>query len=160
MRKYVFRLALLMLASTSLLGVARGRHRDKAVTKKDEHMIVVVVREKENALEFQIGTDRYNGKQAAFALGELRLTHEANAPVVVIIDDRVRMAGLSSVPSMAIDAGFTNIHTYVLWPHMGRMAEVQFGPVVSFSKHPAVPADSSDRSQPRANDSVTGSAAE
>jgi hypothetical protein len=141
MRKNTLLFGLWMLVSGLLPSGAGARHKDKVITKKDDHAVVVIVREGKKDLEYQIGSDRYNRHDAAFALGELRLTHEPNAAVVVLIEDKVRLAGLSVVPSMAIDAGFTNVHTYVFWPWTGKMAEVQFGPVLKFSKTPPPPAE-------------------
>jgi biopolymer transport protein ExbD len=138
MAKNALRLALLILVIGSLLSSANARNPDKhkEARKKDDGQIVVIVRQGRKDLEFHIGSERYDRGQAAYALGELRLTRRENTPVVVLIDARVDVAAISAVPAMAIDAGFDNVHTYVFWPWTKRMAEIQFGPVLKFSENP------------------------
>jgi len=136
MLKNALRLGLLMVMTGSLLGGANARHNDKGVTNKDDHQVVVVVREGRKGLEFQIGADKYDSGQAAFYLGELRLTKDRNTAIVAVVDARVELEAIRAVPAMAIAAGFNNVHTYVYWPWTKKMAEIRFGPVLNFSKHP------------------------
>ena len=140
-----FRLCVLMLVTSLLLGSAQARHSDKAATKKavskkDDTQVVIIVRANGEGLEFWIGSERYTGKDLEHFLGWLRLERDENTPIVALVEEKVELRGLSEVPAMAITAGFRNIHTYVYWNWTHKMAEIQFGPVVKFSKKP--PAES------------------
>jgi hypothetical protein len=140
MLKNTFRLSVLMLVGSSLLNSAEARHSNKPVSKKDDTQVVIVVGANDEGLEFRIGSDRYKRKEVEYFLGQLRLKRDENTPIIALVEDKIALAGLSQVPSMATTAGFRNIHTYVYWPWTGKMAEIQFGPVVKFSKKPRVEA--------------------
>jgi biopolymer transport protein ExbD len=140
-----FRLCVLMLVTSLLVGSAEARHSDKpapnkAVSKKDDTQVVIVVRANGKGLEFRIGSERYTGEDVKYFLGQLRLKRDENTPIIALVEEKVELKGLSEVPAMAITAGFRNIHTYVYWTWTHKMAEIQFGPVMRFSKKP--PAES------------------
>jgi hypothetical protein len=135
--KSILRLCVLILVNSSLLNTAEARHSaSAAVSKKDDTQVVIVLRARDKGLEFLVGSERYKRADLEYFLGNLRLKRDQDTPIVAILEDKVELRGLSEVPAMAITAGFRNVRTYVYWPWTHTMAEIQFGPVMKFSKKP------------------------
>lgn len=103
------------------------------------HQIVVVVDQAKNGLRFEIETPEYKNREysksdANFWLADLRMREGASCQIIEIIDDRVPLAAITEVSEMAVNAGFTDIRPFAYWHKTGRMAQVQFGEPIKFSR--------------------------
>jgi hypothetical protein len=101
--------------------------------------IVVNVRRTQGQLEYGLDDMKYSKRDLNFQLAELKLaSQDTPRRVLVMLDDSTYLSDLSLVPKMAIDAGFTDIQVFAVWPKTGNMAEVVFGPVKKISRDPRV----------------------
>jgi hypothetical protein len=99
--------------------------------------IAVNVRRLHGQLEYELDDKAYSKRDLNFQLGELKLqSYPTVRPVLVFLDDSTYLSDIKFVPQMAIDAGFTDIRVFAVWPKAGNMAEIVFGPVKKISANP------------------------
>jgi hypothetical protein len=101
--------------------------------------IVVSVRRTQGRLECELDDRKYSKQDLFSQLARLKLASEDTPRrVLVMLDDSTLLSDLSLVPQMAVNAGFTDIQVFAVWPKTGNMAEVVFGPVKKISKDPTI----------------------
>lgn len=110
-------------------------------TKKERVLdmttIVIHVRRNDGQLELSFDGKTYSKKDLNFQLGEQHLDSARNRRVIVMLDARTAyISDIKTVPEMAVNAGFTDMQAFAVFPDMGNMAEILYGPVRKISDHP------------------------
>jgi hypothetical protein len=138
-------LILLSLLSTPLLA---GR-KTKKERVLDMTTIVIHVRRNDGQLELSFDGKKFSKKELNFQLGEQHLDSARNRRVIVMLDARTTfISDIKIVPEMAVNAGFTDMQAFAVFPDMGNMAEILYGPVRQISDHPdSHQANSSDEAK-------------
>ena len=103
------------------------------------HQVVVFVDQAPKGLRFEIEAPEFKNREygkrdANYLLAELKLREGANCQIIEIVDDRLPLSAITEVSEMAVNAGFTDIRPFAYWHETGRMAQVQFGEVLKFSR--------------------------
>lgn len=128
MRK--LRPAVLLLAG--LVPVVLG-----GTTPSGKKQIIIQVRRTERGLRYELDSKgEFQKHDANYLLAELELRSGNEAQVIEIVDDRAPLSALTEVSEMVVNAGFKDIRPFIYWHKTGRMAEVQFGPVIKFTMKP------------------------
>ena len=70
------------------------------------------------------------------ALNLINEEHGANAPVVVLVDDRVSFGEVLNFEGVAGKAQLNNLRYFVFNRESEKMSELTWGPTVPFSTHP------------------------
>ena len=69
-------------------------------------------------------------------LGVAYEKHGANAPVVVLIDPRVPIEQIDFIDGVAAKVPLTNLRFFEFSHQTGKMAEIKFGPTLTYSTNP------------------------
>lgn len=128
----------LLLASFGCLiavGVYAANSKKTASDKKPEQ-IVVTVHKANKGLLFEVESDEYKKGDANYLLAELKLHRGGDCQIIAVVDDRAPLSAITEISEMAINAGFKDIRPFVSWHKTGRMAQIQFGPAIKFSRDP------------------------
>jgi hypothetical protein len=147
MRTFILLLLLLYkLSVPSGLWSQELKHRPNGSPRTQERCIEVRVWREKGVMHYQYMTGQTAKGDLNYELGEEKLSKGRDCRVDVILDETTIVADLKEVPKMAIDAGYWDIHVYILWNRTGNMAEVTlvprpddtdeivYGPVQRFSK--------------------------
>ncbi|MGB7844170.1 MAG: hypothetical protein WBL63_01020 [Candidatus Acidiferrum sp.] len=125
--KFAITWALLCLLLPFAAVNAGPKTKSKMLPKKQ---IVVSARKVNGSVEYQLGKLRYTKFVLNDAIGEMRLSANADSEIVIILEDTMALSDIKQVPQMAVSAGFQSIRIFVYWKGTGNMAELFFGPVV------------------------------
>src|SRR5713226_10223840 len=121
------------LAAAGVYGA--GSKKPNHSDKKPEP-IVVIVHKAEKGFIFEVESDDYKKGDANYVLAELKLRRGGDCQIIPLVDDRLPLSAITEISEMAINAGFKDIRPVVLWHKTGRMAQIQFGPAIKFSRDP------------------------
>jgi hypothetical protein len=130
------RLSLLFLGSILVLGAVSASSKNRAPAEKKVEQIVIIVQKAANGLLFEVESAEYKRSDANALLAELKLHKGGDCQIIALIDDRAPLSAVTDLSEMVINAGFKEIHPFVLWHKTGRMGEIQFGPATKFTKDP------------------------
>lgn len=125
-------LFLLALISPAL-ETARGKPRHSPAQRGTARQIVVLVHRSNHGLEYELRSYHLKEREANFLLAEIKLRECDDCQIVPIIDDDVALGVVAKISEMAINAGFRDIRPFVFWRSTGRMAQIEFGPVIRFT---------------------------
>ena len=122
------------------LGMVSADSRNTAPSGTKPRQIVVLVYQADKGLRFELESDEYkNGEykkaDANYFLAELKLHEGGDCQIIEVVDDRAPLSAITEASEMAINAGFKDIRPFVYWHKTGRMAQVQFGPPIKFTKN-------------------------
>jgi hypothetical protein len=107
---------------------AIARAHSKKEEKVSSSRIVVIAHKVKGQIQCEIDSTKYTQRECGFVLGELRLTHEANGQIALLVSDDTELSTIVWLARKAVDAGFNNIRNYI-YRRNGQMAAIQFGPV-------------------------------
>jgi hypothetical protein len=128
---------LLLFALLFAVGAPPANSDDTSPPPGKPRQIVVLVYQNENGLRFKLQSGNYRDSEykksdANYFLAELKL-HEGDCQLIEVVDDRAPLSAITEVSEMAINAGFKDIRPFIYWHKTGRMAQVQFGPLIKFT---------------------------
>jgi hypothetical protein len=129
----------LLLASLGWLGAAgmyAANPRETALSDRKPEQVVVTVEKTDRGLLFEVQSDEYKKGDANYLLAELKLHKGGDCQIIALLDDRVPLSAITEISEMAINAGFKDIRPFVSWHKTGRIAQIQFGPPIKFTKDP------------------------
>ena len=127
-------LCLLALGCLSI-GALHALPQQQEPERKPVKQVVVQIHKGEKGLEYVLDSNNYKKSDANHALAVLKLQKGADCQVIAIIDDNADLGAITKISEMAINAGFLDIRPYVYWRETGRMAQIQFGPPIKFTKN-------------------------
>jgi len=136
MTKSVRALLLASFGCLAAVGVYAANSKKAAQSDKKPEQIVVTVHKAEKGLLFEVQSDEYKKVDANYLLAELKLHKGGDCQIIAVVDDRVPLSAITEISEMAINAGFKDIRPFVSWHKTGRMAQIQFGPAIKFSRDP------------------------
>ena len=131
-----------LLVSTGCLFAAGALAADSTNKKQTQpvnrpEQIVVNVRKADNGFLFEVESYEYKKKgDANYVLAGLKLQKGGDCQILALVDDRLPLSAITEISEMAINAGFKDIRPFVSWHKTGRMAQVQFGPAIKFTRDP------------------------
>jgi biopolymer transport protein ExbD len=128
--------ALVIIVAISV-GSELARSKDHRNSEPPSKQIVVTVGTRHGKnLQYGMESATYSSSDLNYALAELALQRGKDCQVAVVLDADAPIGDIQEVPAMAVRAGFTDIRVFAHWPKTGNMAEILFGPVQKYSKHP------------------------
>jgi hypothetical protein len=110
--------------------------RESSIKSQTRQQIVVRIHRAKKGLEFELKSDRLKKDDANYLLAELKLRECSDCQIVVLIDDNIELSAITQISEMAINAGFKDIRPFVYWRNTGKIAEIQFGPVMKLNNNP------------------------
>jgi hypothetical protein len=137
--KNLIRYSMILLSGSLLaLGVAPASSRNPSFPVTNHRQIVVLVYETDKGLRFKLQAGIYKDAEykkydANYFLADLKLQEGGDCQIIEVVDDRASLSAITEVSEMAINAGFKDIRPFIFWHKTGRMAQVQFGPPITFS---------------------------
>jgi hypothetical protein len=131
---------ILLVFSIMALGVVSADPGTTSPSATKPQQIVVLVYQTDKGLRFDLESDIYKGGEykktdANYFLAELKLHDGGNCQLIEVVDDRAPLSAITEISEMAINAGFKDIRPFVYWHKTGRMAQVQFGPPIKYTKN-------------------------
>ena len=133
MGKRLAALVLFILSSTSAWS---KDIKELSIKNQSSQQIVVRMHKSPKGLVYEVKSYELKKNDANFLLAELKLKECSDCQIIVLIDDNIELSAINQIGEMAINAGFKDIRPFVYWRKTGRIAEIQFGPVMKISEHP------------------------
>ena len=108
--------------------------------------IAVELSREKGVVHYEYLTEQTAKGDLNYELAEEKLKRGGDCRIDIILDETTIISDLKTVPQMAINAGYWDIHVYVHWNKTHSMAEVtlaprqdgrdeiQYGPVLRFDK--------------------------
>jgi hypothetical protein len=133
MGKRLAALVLFILSSTSAWS---KDIKELSIKNQSSQQIVVRMHKSPKGLVYEVKSYELKKNDANFLLAELKVRECSDCQIIVLIDDNIELSAINQIGEMAINAGFKDIRPFVYWRKTGRIAEIQFGPVMKISEHP------------------------
>lgn len=127
---------LVLLGCLLVVGVHAANSKKTTQSDKKPEQIVVNVHKSDKGLLFEVESNEYKKGDANYLLAELKLHKGGDCQIIALVDDRVPLSAITEISEMAINAGFKDIRPFVAWHKTGRMAQIQFGPAIKFTRDP------------------------
>jgi biopolymer transport protein ExbD len=128
------------LTATALaLGTVTAAPRHSKTTESKAKPIVVMISWSKNRIRYELNWQEVEaGNDLSYFLGEMHVACPAKdnsaCPVVILAEDRVAFNDLVQVSTIAINAGFKDIRTFVYFSRRGNASEIFLTEPRKFSK--------------------------
>jgi hypothetical protein len=130
------RLMVLIIAIVASLSAFAAWPSESSVKTSKPQQIVVRIHKSRKGLIYEVKSFHLKKGDANFLLAEMKLRECSDCQVVAVLDDDIELSAISQIGEMSINAGFKDVRPFIYWRNSGRIAEIQFGPVMKLTENP------------------------
>jgi hypothetical protein len=130
------RLTVFLLAIVASLSALAAWPNESSVKTSKPQQIVVRIHKSRKGLIYVVKSFQLKKGDANFLLAEMKLRECSDCQIVAVLDDDIELSAISQIGEMSINAGFKDVRPFIYWRNSGRIAEIQFGPVMKLTENP------------------------